>query len=338
MNICINTKEGYNRKEFSFFRLIGNNEDALTFALGYLFFVNRSFLIKILKECKVLKSLQGKNYEKVFKDYYVKLQDRKDISIGGRKDIVIETSDNNYRIVIEAKIGSGIPNIDQVTKYTLTQKDSKLIDYEFIKKEWGSFQKKYLIVLTNENVSIEKYKLIQDLIHKENINIIISVFNWYDVIEVVNNWKEENVIRNNKSIEFLFFLNELKKFMKGVYKMKHFQEEVLCRHVLKDSTYQIFKGNEDIGFYFDGKSNRTYKSSLFFAGCYGPSRSKIRTGEYIRRIDKFEEMTIEEILNHDKMKSQFEIQQKLGKDSIDPKSILKVFTLGKGFLSPKKSK
>ena len=170
----------------SYFRLMGKNEDALTFGLAYAFSRHLDFLIECLKNFDVLKKKQGK----IYKDFLccnIILQDQKDKSLGGRKDIIIETLNKEYRIVIEAKIGNNIPTIEQLQKYSLTQQNNK-IEFDYIQKEWGAYKNKFLVTLTRKLISEDCYIDLIDKLASENIDISIVNCYWFQVINSLKNF------------------------------------------------------------------------------------------------------------------------------------------------------
>ena len=92
----------------SIFRLAGSDEDALTYALGFLLARDPIFCVELVRLCGVKAPQSFKH------DYAVHLQEVTDPRYG-RRDIVIEAG--KVRIVLEAKIGRAEPTADQLLKY-----------------------------------------------------------------------------------------------------------------------------------------------------------------------------------------------------------------------------
>ncbi len=92
----------------SIFRLIGSDEDALTFALGFLLAHDYNFCANFVRRLRVAPR------RSLSRGCSVHLQEVTDADFG-RRDIVIE--DGGMRIVIEAKIGGAEPTAGQLLKY-----------------------------------------------------------------------------------------------------------------------------------------------------------------------------------------------------------------------------
>jgi hypothetical protein len=295
------------------FGLIGKNEDALTYGLGYLFSKNKSFLIEFLKEAKIFKRKQGKNYEKEIKDYNIILQEHQKGSTG-RKDIVIRNP--VMRIVVEAKIGGAIPNAAQIENYSLNNIP-----------EWKNHKLRKIVVLTKVPINISKeYGDLIAEIKKLKLDIDIISVQWFQIQNLVNKFADK---------EFKDYYITIKED----YKMKYIEEEVLIVKTIKGTTYKVC--NQDgMGFYIAGqeKNKRTYRESLFFLACYGKQRTATKTGEYIRRIISHELMSAEEILalpDDNALKKAFINQITFFNNDKKAKS-LHVFKLGTKIRIPKK--
>ena len=104
----------------SVFRLAGKNEDALTYALGYLLAYDSTFCDKVVKHLVRAASRdghpKGKRPADFKSEYAIHLQEVKDRTLG-RRDIVIESG--GTQLVIEAKIEKSLPEPSQVLKYVL---------------------------------------------------------------------------------------------------------------------------------------------------------------------------------------------------------------------------
>ncbi len=320
----------------SLFRLIGKNEDALTYSLGYLISRNTSFLVEFLKICGVFPRTRGVRYNKKVEEGEIHLQELRDKSKGGRKDITIEKSDF-LRVVIEAKVDGSIPSSQQLAKYTLTKDSKGVIDLKFLQKEWGAFKNRHLVTLTRAEVSANEYSgLKKELLHS-GMDIHIHSIQWGDVLNLVDRWTNQKNATNGQAHLWHELLKEFRLFLKEDYDMKYFAHEVIFVQVLKNLIYPIC--NEDpVGYYFDGgRKDFTYPPCLFFVPCYGQKYKASKTAELIRRIDNYEKSSGPEILKkpstHPMRKAFEKHTAKFSKDVRNEH--IHVFTLGAKIPIPK---
>jgi hypothetical protein len=270
----------YNSKVHSIFSLIGKDENALTYALGYVFKERKDILISFLKEIGVLEIKRGASYSKLFTNYIINLQQYND-NKSGIKDITIEDSKKNIRIVIEAKIDDSIPSKDQIKKYY----DKK------INLDWESYTSKYIIILTRREIPKTELKELRNKLKR--LDIILINTTWSHVYKIINHFG------NSKSFDFSEkIVSEIKSFLMEDYKVKYFENEVLCRKVTVSYKNQICN-DPDIGYYFDGgrKSNYFYPSCLFFCACSGKKYSDKKNANFLRRIAKYEILSSLDILS-----------------------------------------
>lgn len=309
----------------SLFRLIGKNEDALTYSLGYLLSKNIDFLVEFLKICGVLPRKRGAQYQKNVEGAEVRLQELRDRSEGGRKDITIERRDY-LRVVIEAKVDGSIPSSKQLAKYSVTHGSNGVLDPKFVHKEWGSFKDRHLLTLTRAPVPKSQYSVLRKEIQQAGIGIQIRSVQWCDISGLVDRWKRQE---NGQDLLWHQLLKEFRLFLKEDYKVKYFEEEVIHVHVLKNLIYPMCN-IDPLGYYFDGKPDRKYRKSLFFVPCYGQARKATKTAEFIRYIDNYELLSGPEILKRqltDPMRKAFEEQvAKWPEDK--RRDRIHVFTLG----------
>ena len=270
----------YGSEVNSLFRLIGKDENALTFALSYVFSERKDLLILFLKKIGILPSVKGKNYKNFFNNCSISLQHYNDDK-SGIKDITIEDDESKYRIVIEAKIDDSIPTVDQIIKYSDATKN----------KEWVSYDSRFIIILTRRNIPDKELRSIAKTLKPCKIALINIT--WSDIYELVN--------RFGYSKSQLFtdkLINELRIFLMEDYKIKYFEEEILCRKVTKKYSEDVCN-SPDTGYYFDsgGKDTYIYPLCLFFCACYGKQRSNSKTGLFLRRVDKYDILSADEIIS-----------------------------------------
>ena len=92
----------------SVFRLAGKDEDALTYALGFLLSQDSDFCTHFIRKLKVAK------HKRLSPNYSIRLQEFTQKEFG-RRDVTIETE--KVRIVIEAKIRGAEPTVEQLVQY-----------------------------------------------------------------------------------------------------------------------------------------------------------------------------------------------------------------------------
>ncbi len=302
----------HNEKAESIFRLIGKNENALTFALGYAFSKNSEFLIEFLKTVGVLEKRQGVNYGKFFESKEILLQHYNDDK-SGIKDILLES--NPYRIVIEAKTDNSFPTETQLLKYLNNE----------INKDWENFSARFIIILTRRQLNENLYKKVIEKLSTANVRLIFST--WSEIFGLLRKYL---FLKPTTTSDFV--LNELAKFLFNDYSMEIIEKEVIYRKVLKDYYHRICNKDGN-GYYFDGgRENFIYPSCQFFQPCYGPARTSKKTGEFIRRIKNYQRLSYTEIANNpdEEMREAFKIHlTHFAEYDNSETKMLHVFTLGK---------
>jgi len=194
----------------SIFRLVGKDENALTYSLGYLLAHDKQLCLDILKSTKILQKKRGKNWDKFLENYSIRLQEYTKLG-GGFRDIVIYAP-GNLRVVLEAKIGKGIPGIQQIRKYV---------------DEFHGYKDniKAIIALTRNPFP----KDVEILMERECAvyDIKFCVLQWHNIIEIV---KKHN---HNKSdfCELNYLYDEFLKFIKEDYEMTYYGVEVKVQDV-----------------------------------------------------------------------------------------------------------
>ncbi|MBM3120084.1 MAG: hypothetical protein FJ008_06815 [Chloroflexi bacterium] len=218
----------------SIFRLIGKNEDALTYALGYLLAHDKRLCLDILKCKNIFEKKRGKNWDKLLKDYSIHLQEVTEPK-GGRRDIVIHAP--NLRVVIEAKIGGTIPSIEQIRKYTEEFRDHKE-------------DRKAIVALTRDTRPAEIEHQISRECATEGINFY--TLRWHEVYEIVRKRSHSGM----DSTELSYLYNEFIRFFKEDYDMKYYEHEVRVQDVDEENAKIYREGRMYIG---------SYSEALYFA-------------------------------------------------------------------------
>ena len=189
----------------SIFRLAGSNEDALTYALGFLLARDPALCADLVRLCTV-KSVRS------FKDdYSVHLQEVTDRSLG-RRDIVIEAG--KVRIVVEAKIGKAEPTAEQLLKYAA---DSE---------KWRKFATRVVVSLTRDKLlPATQIEIESKLPRRSKINF--AAIQWHEVIELVLQHSPSN--ESDDVSQYLY--DEFILFARRGYDMGYYDAEILIRNV-----------------------------------------------------------------------------------------------------------
>lgn len=195
--------EGEGRTVQSIFRLIGNDEDALTYALGFLLARDPDFCVKVVRLCipKVPRRLQDA--------YTVHLQEVTDRRFG-RRDIVIEA--DNLRVVLEAKIGMSEPSVGQLLKYA--DEDSL----------WENFSTKAVVALTQ--VELQSTTLETTRSKLSDKGITCSAVQWHQIIELALGHTPSD---DSEVSRYLF--DEFVRYARKDYNMGYHDAEVLILDV-----------------------------------------------------------------------------------------------------------
>lgn len=187
----------------SVFRLAGRDEDALTYALGYLLALDPVF-------CKaVLGSFRLAPWKHFASGYSVRLQEVTGTGFG-RRDIVIEGSD--ARVVIEAKIGDAEPDREQLLKYG---SESKL---------WGVYKARGIVALTQGKLSEAKCGEVRHELCKKRIQF--SNVQWHQIVDLALSHKPSD---DSGVTRYLF--DEFIRFIRSDYRMNYYDAEVLIQDV-----------------------------------------------------------------------------------------------------------
>jgi hypothetical protein len=187
----------------SIFRLAGSDEDALTYALGFLLARDPIFCVELVRLCGVKAPQSFKH------DYAVHLQEVTDPRYG-RRDIVIEAG--KVRIVLEAKIGRAEPTADQLLKYVAD--DAK----------WANFTIRAVVALTQvELLTATRDAVVSKLTHKR---IRFSSIQWHQIIELAFKHRQSD---DSAVPQYLF--DEFISYIRRDYDMGYYDAEVMVQDV-----------------------------------------------------------------------------------------------------------
>ena len=183
----------------SIFRLAGKNEDALTYALGFLLARDPELCAKLVRLCGVKPARSFKS------EYAVHLQEITDRTFG-RRDIVIEAGES--RIVIEAKIGKAEPTAKQLLKYA---KDSA---------KWKKFATGMVVSLTQVKLSpAVQEEVVSKLPHKPKVGF--KAIQWHQVIDLVLRHGPSD---GSEVSQYLF--DEFIRYIRRDYDMGYYDAEI----------------------------------------------------------------------------------------------------------------
>ena len=204
--------QGEGRTVQSIFRLIGNDEDALTYALGFLLARDPDSCVKVIRLC-------GIRVPRRLRDACtVHLQEVTDRRFG-RRDIVIEAAD--MRVVLEAKVGRSEPTVEQLLRYAV--EDSL----------WEKFSTKAVVALTQvELQSSTLYKARSKLSDK---GIKCLSVQWHQIIELALG----HVPLDDSEVSRYLF-DEFVRYARKDYNMGYHDAEVLILDV-NPKNAKIFK-------------------------------------------------------------------------------------------------
>ena len=188
----------------SIFRLAGNDEDALTFALGYLLAHDPAFCAQVMRKFRIAppKALNA--------GYSVYLQEVTAPGYG-RRDIVITTDE--VRIVFEAKIGGAAPTAKQLLKYAA---ELNLWEQTHKTRAVVALTQVELVAPTVDTVSAELAKS----------GISFYKIQWHEVIDLILRHTPSG---DSDTLKYLF--NEFIRYVRSDYDMGYYDAEILIQDV-----------------------------------------------------------------------------------------------------------
>ena len=200
--------QGQNVPVQSLFRLVGSDEDALTYALGFLLALDYEFCAKIIRRLGIVPRLS------LNPDYSVYLQEVTDSKFG-RRDIVIE--DGGMRLVLEAKIGKAEPTSEQLLKYASE------------KKLWKQYEVRGIVSLTQAELSAAtKEKILKQLseMHICGKKIQFANIQWHEVVELAF---AHRASVDSETSRYLF--DEFIRYIRKDYDMGYYDAEIHIQDV-----------------------------------------------------------------------------------------------------------
>ena len=189
----------------SIFRLAGSDEDALTYALGFLLAHDHDFCAKLVRRLRVAP------HHPLSPDYSVHLQEVTAPGFG-RRDIVIE--DGGTRIVLEAKIGGAEPSANQLLMYG-AQDDL-----------WNQYTTRGIVALTQVELSAATQKRVRARLSEKEKPIQFSSFRWHEVVDLALRHRASG---GPEVSRYLF--DEFIRYIMKDYRMGYYDAEILIQDV-----------------------------------------------------------------------------------------------------------
>lgn len=187
----------------SLFRLVGRDEDALTYGLGFLLAYDPKFCVKLLRSI-------GLSLPREFgRNYAIHLQEVTGRGYG-RRDIVV--SAQGIRIVVEAKIGGSLPAEDQ------------LLQYATEKAVWEPYARRYIVALTQVAFPASAAKEIGAKLEKERI--AFRPAQWYEVLDVAIRHRPANASAVSR-----YLFDQFARYIRRDYQMGYYDAEVSIQDV-----------------------------------------------------------------------------------------------------------
>ena len=266
----------------SVFRLVGRNEDALTYALGYLLSKDPAFCVAFLEQCGVVEARLHRRWAKLFMStvYEVHLQEIVDGRFG-RRDIVVEL-EPHLRVVFEAKIGKGRPTARQLLKYAADT------------GAWNRFKPKSacraIVAITRNKQDTQVNQLVAQKLRRKSIRFY--GVQWCEVYSLA--WRS---FLNGKGLAPHWVLDEFVRFFRRDYEMEHYDAEVAIQDVDNLNAEIFFEG----GMYVTDRKDKA--EPLYFAPYLTNTirkessyKSPYNGISQVSRVLYVEDLTVEEFL------------------------------------------
>jgi len=226
------------------YRLLGRDEDALTYALGHLMAIDDRFMIEVLKRIGVLQRIPGKQYKAYRRNYTIHLQELREIGPSGRRDIVIQAGGpNGLRAVVEAKIGKGQPDACQLLRYTVGCDCHKLSPRtrNQIAQAWENWNEKFIVALTRDSLDSGVRRKVEGRLNGSGIQLRTA--QWHQILEVALHRREQLPGDSPQSL----FAGEFIDFFREHYDVKYYDAEVLIADVDARNAGIYWKGHAYVG-------------------------------------------------------------------------------------------
>ena len=242
----------------SVFRLAGDDEDALSFGLGYLLAYDPDFCVRVIRACDVSPP------RALGSDYSVFLQEVTGRGFG-RRDIVIEG--RGMRVVLEAKIGGALPTQGQLLKYASER------------ELWKRFNRKAIVSLTQVGLPSETRRLVGEKLSK--LDVSFHHVQWHRIMELVLGHRP----RKDTPVSRHLFREYVRFIRRDYRRMGYYDAEILIQDVNLINA-RIY---EEGWMYVTGIKDK--KAPLYFAPYF--TRQNAREG--ISRLSRVEDVQIDRL-------------------------------------------
>ena len=227
----------------SIFRLVGHNEDALTYALGYLLAYDDSFCDKVVRHFVRAVTKEGQpngKRPKVFRGKYsIHLQELSDKTLG-RRDIVIKAG--GKELIVEAKIGGGQPSSAQVLQYVLDNRGRSRTDV------WG------VVALTQADMPVQRLSEIKSEFLTKAFGKGFAAIQWHEVVAIAAQHRfrvDDIVVR--------YLVGEFIRFIRREMEMHYHDSEIAVQDVDKKNEGIFMNG------WIYAASSKAKKAPIYFA-------------------------------------------------------------------------
>ncbi len=200
------------RSVHSVFALGKRNEDALSYALGYLLAHDAALCADFLRVSGVL----SRRPRRQLRDnhYIVRLQQHDDV---GRMDVVVEFG--QLSVVVEAKIGSGQPTVRQLLKYSRSQ---------------SLYTNRAIVALTRDPLDRKVRSSTAARLAERDIGL--HELQWHHVLEML----QRRLRAHDLTPEHELLLRHFISFFKEDYDMRYYDVEVFIQDVNQENE-EIFE-------------------------------------------------------------------------------------------------
>ena len=251
MPLYIGKSHSRNAPVQSIFRLVGNDEDALTHALGFLLAHDHSLCAKLVRYLKVA-------YRRPLKtDYSVHLQEVTGPGFG-RRDIVIV--DDRIRIVLEAKVGRAEPTSQQLIKYAAED------------RLWNKYATRAVVTLTQVKLTKATGDQVEAELSKQGIQW--GSVQWHEIVDLVLGHRPSD---DSEVSRYLF--NQFTRYVRRDFRMGYYDAEIHIQDVNRDNAKVFNKG----WMYVTSLSDK--RSPLYFAPYFTRQNPREGISEISRVID-----------------------------------------------------
>lgn len=251
------------RSIHSVFALGKRNEDALSYALGYLLAVDPALCADFLKESGVLARRPIRKLHRI--RYTVRLQQHDNV---GRMDVVVEFGQQS--VVIEAKIGAGQPSVGQLVKYSRSR---------------ALHKNKAIVALTRDPLDSKTRSETAAKLRERGIRL--HELQWHHILEMVQRRLRDGTDTPEQELLARHFI----RFFKEDYDMRYYDVEVFVQDVNLENEAIFENGWAYVN------SSHAHGAPLYFApyftgGCAKPGVRRAARVLHVEPVDDLYERAL----------------------------------------------